>query len=413
MRDSSGEINIAFIMDDRYAAIAGTAITSLKVNRRADSRYHIYLIVIEVTLENLERFKQLEDEGFAVTIVVPDEKYTQLKLNIGGYNSITDYTRLYIAEILTQLDKVIYLDDDLIIRHDLTELYEVNIEEYYCAASRDMLGEINSPSLLERLQSSLPYYFNAGVMVLNLKKMREDNITEQLIDYVLHGNNFVGNQDAFNIVFDGKVKYISCEWNLPFSYLKRRSTKEIAEYYGLDSSIGTESQLLDGTHILHFTGTARPWETYQFYFTDLYLSYFKKSPFGCGEIFQPYNHKKSKDVLFLFPYESVEKGSRVVLYGAGLVGEDYFVQIQKTGYCRLISWTDSGWKNMEGYDYEGTTYQISEPRETLGKGKQYDACIVAIQKEEIYREIKEQLLEIGVPEKKIIWKKPQFIPLFQ
>lgn len=398
-------------MDNSYVAIAGTAITSLKINRRADSHYHIYVIAIEVDLKNVEKLKQLEDDRFFVTMIVPDAKYTQLKLNIGGYCSKTDYTRLYIAEILPQLDKVIYLDDDIIIQHDLTELYEINVEGYYCAASRDMIGERSSPSFLERLHSLLPYYFNAGVMVLNMKKMRDDNVSEKMVDYVLHGINFMGNQDAFNMIFDGKVKYISCKWNMIIPYLKNLSSKEIAEYYGLDSSIETEGQLLNRCHILHFAGIDRPWETYQYYFTDLYLSYFKKSSYGSRKIFRPY--KKKKDILFLFPFESVEKGSRVVLYGAGMVGKDYFVQIQKTEYCRLISWTDSRWKTMEGYDYGGKIYQISEPWETLGKSKQYDACIIAVLKEEVYHRIKEQLLEIGVPKEKIIWKKPQSISIPQ
>lgn len=405
------EINISFIMDNNYATIAGTAMTSLKINRRRDIRYHIYLIVIDVAAENVERLRQLEEDGFAFTVIVPDAKYTQLQLNIGGYHSKTDYTRLYIAEILPQIDKVIYLDDDIIIQHDLAELYEVNVEDYYCAASRDMIGEGSSPSFLEKLHSMLPYYFNAGVMVLNLRKIREDNVSAKLVNYVLHGINFMGNQDAFNVVFDGNVKYISCKWNFIIHYLKEKSSKGIAEYYGLGCDIRTERQLLDSCHIIHFAGVDRPWENYQYYFTDLYLSYFEKSPFGDEMGFRLY--KKKKDFFFLFPFESVERGTRVVLYGAGKVGKDYFVQLKKTGYCQLISWADSAWENMDKYCYEELTYQINEPLGTLSKNKQYDACVVAVLREEIYQEIKEQLLEIGVPEKKIIWKRPQILLLSQ
>ncbi len=112
-----------------------------------------------------------------------------------------DYLKFNLATILAKTDKVLYLDGDVIVLKDLTELYNTDIEDYYAAAAQDL----ESTWIDKRKEP----YFNNGVMLINLKKMREDNIETKLINYKKNDkiNRFM-TQDAFNTVLYKKVKFI-------------------------------------------------------------------------------------------------------------------------------------------------------------------------------------------------------------
>ena len=81
-----------------------------------------------------------------------------------------------ISEILANYDKIIYLDGDILVQKDLTELYNIDIDGYYVAAVDDT-GKIYHK---KDVYAKYPNYFNSGVMLLNLKKCREDNISSKL-----------------------------------------------------------------------------------------------------------------------------------------------------------------------------------------------------------------------------------------
>lgn len=399
-------IHVAFITDDQYAVITGTAITSLKTNRNKEQNYCVHIIAIDVAQENIKRFIELEDKGFGIELIEDDAKFARYNKKKDTYMSKSTYTRFYLHALLPDLDKVIYLDDDIIVQQDLAELNEIPLEDYYCIASRDMIAEIEIPSYLEKLQSNLTYYFNAGVMVLNLKKMRKDNISEKLINYIQTGLNYLGNQDAFNIVFNGNVKYASCLWNFLVTYLSEMPEKQIAEYYGIQEEM-EECEILKKVKVVHLVSTPKPWDGYQYYLTDLFMKYYRQSPFRELECFNPYKIQ-SRGIQYLFPFQKVNKGSRVAIYGASIIGRFYFAQIQKTGHCKVIVWVDTLWETIQKVSISGKDYVINSPDEIVNNRNEIDAIIIAVKEENVYESIRNKLLSMGIEEQKMIWEYPGY-----
>ena len=101
--------------------------------------------------------------------------------------------------------------------------------------------------------------------------------------------------------------------------------------------------------------------------------------------------------MFLFPFELVNKYSKIVLYGAGKVGCAYYRQIQYTKYCEVTAWVDR--------DYEKLNGGIENP-EIISK-REFDVVVIAINDKYIAKEIIEKLYAMGIDEERIVWRSPQ------
>lgn len=100
---------------------------------------------------------------------------------------------------------------------------------------------------------------------------------------------------------------------------------------------------------------------------------------------------------YLFPFGKVKVGSKVLLYGAGVVGQAFYRQLLKTQYCKEIVWQD---KQYVKYIEDGL------PVECVNVDVDIDVCVVAVQNVELACEVKKQLMEQGMKESKIIWENP-------
>lgn len=100
---------------------------------------------------------------------------------------------------------------------------------------------------------------------------------------------------------------------------------------------------------------------------------------------------------FLFPFEKVEKGANIVLYGAGEVGKTFYAQIKHSKYCQIVLWADK--------DYLNKGMGIKSPNKinTIN----YDMVVVAINDSNIAEQIRNDLITKGVDQDKIVWSYPK------
>lgn len=98
----------------------------------------------------------------------------------------------------------------------------------------------------------------------------------------------------------------------------------------------------------------------------------------------------------VFPFEQVEKDSRVILYGAGKMGKNYMEQNLKYGFCNIIHWVDKNYENIPN-----DIGKISSPN--IIEEEYFDYIVIAIDKRQVMLEIKNYLIGLSVPREKIIW----------
>ena len=264
--------------DDNYAKPLTVTLHSAASHLRAGSVLTVLLMDGGISESNWMAIKEsLAGLPLDIHVLQPDP--TRLRdLGISHHITHTAYFRLLAAELLPDtLDKVIYLDSDVLVRDDLTQLWEMELGDHYCLAVQD----IACPFVDARLaganrKRSNPYmaslspirnwrqlgiqgnapYFNSGVMVLNLKRWRDDHIGEKLLDCLRQNQAFVWcwDQYALNVVFAGQWGQLPLRWNQGahvFEYPSEQFSPVDAQQF---------VQMRDNPAIIHFTTEWKPWD---------------------------------------------------------------------------------------------------------------------------------------------------------
>lgn len=203
MKAEQTDVNICMITDDNYIMPTAVAIHSMIVNKGSE-KYNFYIITSNLSDNSENEFKKFERDDVSVTIIREDadkrfsglHQFTKDSICVA---SISALLKFLIPDLLSSLDKVLYLDGDLIVQKDLYELYSIDLEDNYVAAvpdSSNLYWKNNFNTIVRN-------YFNSGVMVLNLKKMRENNIKDVLIETKRNlTDTSLMDQNVFNIVFE-------------------------------------------------------------------------------------------------------------------------------------------------------------------------------------------------------------------
>ena len=97
----------------------------------------------------------------------------------------------------------------------------------------------------------------------------------------------------------------------------------------------------------------------------------------------------------IFPFTEIKKDARVIIYGAGKYGQVYVEQNNLYHFCEIVRWVDKNHHTLE------KKQNISNPKDI--ESVEYDYIIIAVQIAAVAEEIKCELLELGVPEEKIVW----------
>lgn len=250
---SSG-VSIVYICDNNYALPASVSIFSACCNKKPETPYHFYVIGVELSDENIA---MLESIGPSVTLITVDEsKYKKYDFQ----HSFVSKAALYkfdIAEILHGLDKVLYLDSDMLVLDDLGKLFKTDITYLYAAVVKDMAAMVTEG---HHIKMGHKNYFNSGMMLLNLKKMRYDGIPDKLMKNKLNDQwNWFMDQDIFNYTFSEQVGYVSPMYNYMYNNLLHFShdSESISTFYEISKE--ELDKMENNPTILHLTNKVKPW----------------------------------------------------------------------------------------------------------------------------------------------------------
>lgn len=263
-------INICYIADKNYIVPTITSITSVLANTTRE-------VKIWILTTDKDEFPHEVSEIKNVEILNVDWS-TLMELN--GIKGVVcnakpvSMLKFQIPRLLSSLDKVLYLDGDTVVQSDIGELFDTDIDNYYLAA---VLDTGDAKALSYRIGVNSNKYFNSGVMLMNLHKMREQKLAEALIHYRSTGKNYFQDQDSFNCVCLDHVKYLDNKYNFLSSMIRRNSLAEINCL--LNEQHTSIDELLDGQVILHLTDI-KPWKCETPFFSRRFMKYYENSVLG-------------------------------------------------------------------------------------------------------------------------------------
>jgi lipopolysaccharide biosynthesis glycosyltransferase len=144
---------------------------------------------------------------------IPDEKLEGLP-TIGFTRKATWY-RIFLPELRPDLDRVLYLDSDLIVTDSLEPLWKIDMSEAYVAAVTNVFEKHHLGRPAELGLAGPEVYFNAGVLLMNLDFMRQHECTDALLDYgVCEAPRLLWrDQDALNVVLGDRRIELAPRWN--------------------------------------------------------------------------------------------------------------------------------------------------------------------------------------------------------
>lgn len=275
------EIPVVFISSNAWAVAAGVALHSLVEHYNGSEKLKVYIFSQDMSEENEARFRSYSTENTEVNVVKVDASAWD-QFSVKGYYVLPIvFLRYCLPRLLPQYDKILCLDIDILVQKDISELMNTDLEGKYAAGVLDMTA-METLKWHERLH--LENYLNAGVLLLNAKRIRGECLEEKIfITRKEHPEYQCMDQDAFNVVCHDEVKCLSPIWNLmsynlwinPYTIC---SMEQINNFYS--SKYSTVADLEQAAAIIHLTNVFKPWEFEDAYMADTWMKTFRESKFS-------------------------------------------------------------------------------------------------------------------------------------
>ncbi|OOB79509.1 MAG: hypothetical protein BEN18_00430 [Epulopiscium sp. Nuni2H_MBin001] len=273
------KIPIVFATDQNYLWPTSVAIISLFKNANPNTFYDIYILLgSKLSNEDESLIKNLECSNGKITLVIVGDIFDNSYIG-ESYVSTSTYYRLLITEILADYSKCIYLDSDIIVLQDLSDLFNINMEEYYLAGVKDLKASLLAERFINTLNlSTVDYYINGGVLVMNLNKIRLDGVDKQFL--ALASNEYLHHdQDIVNIACADKIKLLPFKYNWITKYFISGYDNRIKSHYIYITEGSISEEILESPIIVHYALKMKPWKYNNCYLGDLWWDYAKFSPF--------------------------------------------------------------------------------------------------------------------------------------
>lgn len=213
--------------------------------------------------QEIQRFMEHLGFEWEEVLILPDELPP---FKVTGHITIESYFRLLLPDLFPCLDRVIYLDADLLVLDSIHHLADLEISESLVLASPHahpdsgyVSGPRGLPSYVYLNLYPMTRTFNAGVMVMNLAGWRAERISERICDYLQTYRDQVlwWDQDGLNAVLHARWKPLSARWNVMTSHFR-----EFASHS--DSLLDMEeyATCIQNPAIIHFSGPEKPWQPF-------------------------------------------------------------------------------------------------------------------------------------------------------
>ena len=262
------EIPIFFTIDDKYAPYVSVAISSIIDNASKEYNYKIIIIYQELTNENIEKISRLQNDNFKIEFVymkdtldaITDRVENRLRCD---YFTLTIYFRLFIPEMFKEYDKGIYIDSDIVVPGDISELYNFELGDNLIGACPDH-SVVDIPEIINYMENAIGVnrheYINSGVLLMNLKKMREEKFDQRFLELLnkYHFDSIAPDQDYLNAMCNGSILYFDECW---------------------DAMPIEGKNELDNPKLIHYNLFSKPWCYDNIPYEDYFWKYAKKSDY--------------------------------------------------------------------------------------------------------------------------------------
>jgi len=258
------DVAVAFAFDDRILLGAAVSIRSLLDTAADATRYNIHILHPGLAPDIMADFESMS-QGTRHRMRfhrIDNARFTGAPISRGSWREVV-YFRLLLPEVLEEYDRVIYSDVDVCFCRDLADVFRTDISDCQWAG---VVAEVNDADTVTHThfpENPKPYIYMSGFMLMNLRKMREDRITERCFSVIREFGPRLRffDLDTLNLAADS-IKA------LPLAYVTLESVYALADMteaseFGFLSRVYSREELEDARRnpaIIHYAGRlGKPW----------------------------------------------------------------------------------------------------------------------------------------------------------
>lgn|SRR5690606_30730473 len=220
----SERISLLVASDNHYAILIGALLKSIIAHHKTREPIDFYIIDDHITPLNKRKIQQIADPRRVRVRWINVHRLTpyisQLPLDRSGFPK-TIYFRIFAPHLIdTDVKKLIYLDVDTLVRTDISNLWNINLDPYVIGAVQDIGKTVTSrwggiPNYQELGLTSDTKYFNSGVLLIDTEKWRRQQISNLIIEALIkhHEHVVLPDQYGLNVVFANNWLELPPEWN--------------------------------------------------------------------------------------------------------------------------------------------------------------------------------------------------------
>ena len=289
-------IPITMSLDNEYIYPTIVSITSILENAFKETKFTFYILhpdnFTEINKEKLKSFEKKYFKKCKFNFINMKNKYIKLKKlkKIRKKKPPAAYYKLSLPELLPEIDKIIYLDGDTLTYIDLQELYNIDMTNYYYKGLLD-----NFPECVDHITKKNDHCICVGVMLINLKELRKDNMTSKFDDFIIKKRKQLiqYDQTVINAVSYEKIGILPPKYGI-FNYKSKK--KLFKKYKNIRYKNKYTNKELENAYlnpgILHMT--YKPWIKLRQYKKIDWWKYAKKSDYY-NEICENYPNNYPKN----------------------------------------------------------------------------------------------------------------------
>lgn len=267
-------INVAYAANELFTKYVYISLFSILINMKNDNNLHCYLIT-EIPNKYIPIIKNLENKfkNFKLNIISinkEDMEKIQTSWALAYLNSATYYR--FCINLIEWIDKIIYLDSDIIVNSDISELFQKDLGNKIVGVCSDMPANFVSSNLGDL--GLKKRYFNAWMLLINLEKWNKYQVSEKCLNLLKQRIYKFNDQDVLNIILKDDIKRFPGNYNVLTWYFP--------EYYGEFAYLGFEEDYyktaVKDPKIIHYTWAGKPWKLLPAHpLRNLYWKIFRKS----------------------------------------------------------------------------------------------------------------------------------------
>ncbi|MCH5207650.1 MAG: glycosyltransferase family 8 protein [Oscillospiraceae bacterium] len=278
-------VAVCLACSNAYSVFACVTINSLIQNSSADNNYDIIVMNTDISENNMDKIQSISDGYDNVSI-----RFFNVSEFIGNKTFYTwgpftkfTYYRLLVPDIFEQYRKIIYLDSDIIVNHDIAELFNTDVNGWLMAAARDthVMGRLCSPEINDvshfiedvGVDDGISYY-QCGVLVYNIDECRKAFPRGYLLQEGSTRQLKWLDQDLINILAKGKIYTLENKWNVMI-----KNNPIIDEDYLIEPYKSNYYTARENPYIVHYIGQSMPCYKPAADFYELYWKYARTTPY--------------------------------------------------------------------------------------------------------------------------------------